>query len=589
MLGNYGIMLIIDLTSQQVTEKKIEEKVYKEYLGGKGLGTYLLLNMLPPDTDPLSPENLLIFTTGPAVDTVLAPASRYGVFSKSPQTGFYSESYSGGHLPPVMKRTGYDALVIKGAASKPCYIHVSDQGVTFHDAALIWGEESYAAEEAILAALGVKGAQALVIGPAGERMIRFACIKNNRWRSAGRTGLGAVMGSKKLKGIAFSGSSKVSIADEEGLKKWNRDFISRTKDSPEAQLYRHKGTPAMVAISNKLGFFPTRYWSEGTLEGWENISADYMKEQMEVKSKGCYRCFFTCGKLTTALKGRHQGLQVEGPEFETIYSFGGLCCITEMEEILYLNDLCDRWGVDTMSAGNIAAFAIEAGMRGKLKTAPKYNDPDSVANFLQGVIEGKGEGALFSRGLKSAAKELGMDDFAIHVKGLEPAGYDPRVLKGMGLGYSTSSRGACHLRATFYKPEVAGIIDPAVVKDKARLFVEYEDKMNIYDCFIYCRFYRDLIHWEELIRNIHMLTGEFYSMAGLRFMAGRIQNMTRLFNIREGADYADDMLPKRFMQDPINEDRNLISEEDIKKMLSDYYLLRGWDDQGVPPDVGLYN
>ncbi len=583
MYSTFGKLLLIDLTKADIVEKELEEDIFQKYLGGKGLGSYLLMKMLPPGTDPLAPENVLIFTTGPAADTTLAPASRFGVFSKSPATGFYSESYSGGHLPPVMKRTGYDAIVITGAAEHPCYISISEEGVNFYDANGIWGQESYPAEEEIIKAVGIKGAQALVIGPAGEKKLPFACIKNNRWRSAGRTGLGAVMGSKHLKGIVFSGSAKVAPFDEEALNTWSRNFFQRYKDSPEARLYQEKGTPALVAVTNSSGCFPTRYWSAGKLEGWEKISADYMQEKMAVKSRGCYRCFFACGKLTTVKEGRHLGLKVEGPEFETIYAFGGLCCLPQMEEILYLNDLCDRWGIDTISAGNISAFAIEAGLRGKLDNPPRYGDADSIAGFLEQVVEGKGDGKLFAGGLKEAARLLEMEDFAIHVKGLEPAGYDPRVLKGMGLAYATSDRGACHLRATFYKPELSGMIDPGQIKGKARMFIDYEDRLNIYDCLIFCRFYRDLIHWEQLIEILYLLTGNRYSLADLHSFASRIQTLTRLFNYREGATRADDLLPRRLVTEAINDGENLISQEELEHMLQDYYLLHGWDQNGVPP------
>lgn len=583
MLGSFGKMLIIDLTKSDITVKDLDPEISKNFLGGKGLGSYLLMKMLPPGIEPLSADNVLIFATGPAVDTVLAPASRYGVFSKSPATGLYSESYSGGHLPPLIKRTGYDAIVIKGAAPKPSFISITEDGVIFYDAADIWGWECYDAEEALKKSVGIKGAQALVIGPAGERKISFSCIKNNRWRSAGRTGLGAVMGSKNLKGIVFSGSAKASLADEEGLKKWNRSFFDLHKNSQAARMYREKGTPALVEITNNAGCFPTRYWSEGRLDNWENISADYMQNNMEVKSRGCYRCFFACGKLTTVLHGDHKGLQVEGPEFETIYAFGGLCCIASMEDILYLNDLCDRWGIDTISAGNIAAFAIEAGLKGRLTKAPSYGDSDSIAAFLKSIVDGKDEGALFSGGIKKAAEALEMEDFAIHVKGLEPAGYDPRVLKGMGLAYATSDRGACHLRTTFYKPELSGMIDPAQVKEKARLFVDYEERLNIYDCLIFCRFYRDLIHWEELITILFLLTGKRYGLTELRSVAGRIQTLTRLINLREGATRADDILPKRLLTESINEGKSLITREELDLMLDDYYLLQGWDEKGIPP------
>jgi aldehyde:ferredoxin oxidoreductase len=583
--GSHGKLLLIDLSKSDITEKGIGEEIIKNYIGGKGLGSYLLLKMLPPEVDPLSADNLLIFTTGPAVDTVLSPASRYGVFSKSPATGLYAESYSGGHLPPLMKRTGYDALIISGKSPKPCYISISEEGVSFFSAEEIWGRESYEAEEILLKDTGLKNAQALVIGPAGEKMLPFACIKNNRWRSAGRTGLGAVMGSKNLKGIVFSGNTKASIADEEGLKEWNQRFYQNHKDSPAARLYRRKGTPALVAVTNNAGCFPTRYWSEGSLQGWETISAEYMQESMEVKSRACYRCFFACGKLSKVLHGRHKDLVVEGPEFETIYSFGGLCCLTEMEEILYLNDLCDRWGIDTISAGNIAAFAIEAGLKGLLSHAPSYGDAESIARFLKKVVNIEDEGAIFRHGLRKAAETLGLENFAIHVKGLEPAGYDPRVLKGMGLAYGTSDRGACHLRSTFYKPELSGMIDPGQIEGKARMFIDYEDRLNIYDCLIFCRFYRDLIHWEELITVLHLLTGVRYSAAELHLISGKIQNLTRLFNLREGATIQDDMLPKRFYDQPINNGKDIITKKEYEFMLKDYYLLRGWDEYGIPRQV----
>jgi len=482
-----------------------------------------------------------------------------------------------------MKRTGYDAIVITGAAPKPCFIHIAPEGVNFYDASGVWGQETYQAEEALLQAVGVKGAQALVIGPAGERQIRFACIKNNRWRSAGRAGLGAVMGSKNLKGIVFSGGLRAPLADEEGLATWSRAFYEKGKNSPEAAMYKNKGTPALVAVTNNASCFPSRYWSQGRLEGWEQLSAETMQANLEVKPRACYRCFFACGKLSKVLKGRHQGLVVEGPEFETLYAFGGLCCITELEEVLYLNDLCDRWGIDTITAGNLAAFAMEAGLKGRLKEAPRYGDAESVAAFLQMVVDEKGEGALFSKGIREAAKALEMEDFAIHVKGLEPAGYDPRVLKGMALAYATSDRGACHLRATFYKPELSGLIDPDQIKGKARLFIDYEDRLNIYDCMIFCRFYRDLIYWEELITVLRLITGERYSAADLHQMAGRIQTLTRLFNLREGVTRADDTLPPRLLREPINGGKNLITAGELNQMISDYYLLRGWNEEGVPP------
>lgn len=587
MTAMFGKALVVDLTGSDISEKEIKPEVQAKYLGGKGLGSYLMLKMIQPGIDPLSPQNKLIFTTGPATDTPLPPAGRYGVFSKSPQTGVFAESYSGGHVAPVMKRTGYDAIVISGAASKPCFIHISPEGVNFHDASDLWGRETNDAEEAMLEAVGIKGAQAVVIGPAGEQQIRFACIKNNRWRSAGRAGLGAVMGSKNLKGIVFSGDKKAPVAYPDELAKWCREFVASGKNKPDAISYRAKGTPNLVTAANTAGFFPTRYWHEGKMEGWEKISADYMQKEFEVKSRSCFRCFFSCGKLTRVVNGRHKGLVTEGPEYETIYSFGGLCCISDMAEIVYLNEFCDRLGIDTISAGNIAAFAIEAGLKGKLSHAPVYGDADSIVEFLKSVIERRGEGAIFADGIREAARQLELDDLAIHVKGMEPAGYDPRCLKGMALAYATSDRGACHLRSTFYKAELSGMIDRNQIDGKARMFVDFEDRLNIFDTLIFCRFYRDQIQWEQLIEVIYLLTGERHSIGGLRNIAARVQDATRRFNLREGVTRADDTLPPRFFQEPINEGKDVVSPEDLEQMLDEYYKLRGWNEQGVPPNSCL--
>lgn len=584
MAAMFGKVLVIDLTGSNISEKKIGPEVQAKYIGGKGLGSYLMLKMIQPGINPLSPQNKLIFATGPATDTPLPPAGRYGVFSKSPQTGVYAESYSGGHVAPVMKRTGYDAIVVSGAATKPCFIHISPEGVSFHDASDLWGRETYDAEKAILEAVGIKGAQVIVIGPAGEQQIRFACIKNNRWRSAGRAGLGAVMGSKNLKGIVFSGNKKVPVACPDELAKWCRDLVAGGKNKPDAIAYRAKGTPNLVTPANTVGFFPTRYWHEGKMKDWEKISADYMQKEFEVKSRSCYRCFFSCGKLTRVIKGRHQGLVTEGPEYETIYSFGGLCCISDMAEIVYLNEFCDRQGIDTISAGNIAAFAIEAGLKGRLSGAPKYGDPDSIAEFLKSVIERRGEGAMFADGIREAARQLDLEDFAIHVKGLEPAGYDPRCLKGMALAYATSDRGACHLRSTFYKAELSGMIDRNQIDGKARLFVDFEDRLNIFDTLIFCRFYRDQFQWEQLIEVIYLLTGERHSIGSLRQIAARVQDATRWFNLREGITRADDMLPPRFFREAINEGEDIVSLKDLEQMLDEYYTLRGWNNEGVPPN-----
>ncbi len=582
--GNHGKLLRINLEEKKFTVEEIGAEVFQRCIGGKGLGTHLLLEEVDPKVDPLAPENKIIFTTGPACDTQIAASSRYGVFSKSPLTGIYAESYSGGHVAPQMKRSGFDAFILEGSSSTPVYLHINNGGVTFHEADNLWGLDSYQAEDRMKEEVGIKAAQALVIGPAGENLVKFACIKNNYWRSAGRGGMGAVLGSKKIKGLVFSGDVRAPQADPELLKQYISDLKEKGRDNPGVKAYYTYGTPMMVAMLNEVNSFPTRYWHQGKMENWQQISAETMQDTMEVRSKACRGCFMACGKLTTVLRGRHRGLQIEGPEFETIYALGGLCCIDSLEEIVYLNDLCDRLGLDTISAGNLAAFAMEAGVKGKLEDAPLYGDVDAVARLFNDIASRRGLGELLSQGIVAASARLGLEDLAIHVKGMEPPGYDPRYLKGMGLGYAISDRGACHLRATFYKPELSGMIPPEQVEGKAELFIDFEDRMTLFDCLIYCRFYRDMVTWDDLAVVVEATTGQKRNKEELKSIANDIVSRARRFNLEAGVTRADDTLPARFFDEPLDKaGQQVITRQELDFMVGEYYRLRGWDEQGVPP------
>jgi aldehyde:ferredoxin oxidoreductase len=575
MKGFFNQLLRINLSKQKSTVEPIPEPVLRSYLGGKGLGSYLLLKENPPHIDPFSPENHLIFTLGPLADTPFYGSSRYAVFTKSPQTGIYSESYSGGKITLPLSRTGYDAIIIEGRSNHPIFLEISDKEVIFHSASSLWGKETYEAEEAILKKVG-KGSGALVIGPAGENLVKFAVIDSEHWRSLGRAGIGAVMGSKKLKGIAFHGKKRREVADPYSLKRLAREFKDRVKGNQIIHMYKKYGTPMLVSIMNTIGAFPTQYWSKGSLEGWEGISAESLMERCEVNSIACPYCFMACGKISEVKQGRHRGLRIMGPEYETIYAFGGLCMVKSIEEIIYLNDLCDRLGMDTITAGNLAAFAIEASKIKKIKENLDYGDVDGIAEILTKIAYRKGVGRILSEGVRHAASVWGMEDKAIHVKGLEPAGFDPRVLKGMGLAYATSDRGACHLRATFYKSELSGQIDPNQIKGKAKLFVDYEDKMTLFDALILCRFYRDLITWKDLQEIIKSTCNLSLKKKELKTTASGIINLARAFNQQEGVTKKEDKLPRRFFREVLQGTEKTIHSEDLDFMLKEYYKLRGW-------------
>ncbi len=431
--------------------------------------------------------------------------------------------------------------------------------------------------------MGDPDAAAAAIGPGGERQVRFATISNDKWHHAGRTGVGAVMGSKKIKAIVFRGSSRRQPADPESLENHWRAILAASKAHAGVAAYRKYGTTLVVRLTNLAGAFPTRYWTRGSREDWEQqISGDALLEKCKVKSIACPRCTIACCKSSEVLSGRHEGLVTKGPEYETIYTFGGLCMVEDIEDIAFLNQLCGRLGIDTITAGNLVAFAMLASEKGVLKEKIPFGDVDAIADTLEQIAERRGIGASLSMGIVATAREWGMEDEAVHVKGLEPAGFDPRSLKGMGLSYAVNARGACHLRATFYKPELSGEIEPDQIEQKADLFLDYEDRATLFDTLILCRFFRDLVGWDELGTIIRATTGMELGKEGLQRIASNVVDATRIFNLREGLTQADDSLPEPILANPLADSGKGIDRRDLRKMVADYYRLRGWDERGVP-------
>ncbi|MFO7459158.1 MAG: aldehyde ferredoxin oxidoreductase family protein [Desulfatiglandales bacterium] len=588
MFGSYGRILVVNVTDRSFQIESLPDEVLEKYVGGKGLATRLLLDRNPPGFSPYAEENHLIFATGPVCQSALWGGSRYGVFTKSPLTGLYSESYSGGKVPEAIDSSGFDAVVIRGIAKAPTALSVHPEGCEFFDAGDLWGADTYRTEEEArkrfaIPGKGFKKPGAVVIGPAGENLVRFAVIENDLWRSAGRTGSGAVMGAKKVKAVVFQGDRRRALADPQGAADYAKAFSKRNVEHPGVKAYKSLGTTMMVTIMNRVQAFPAKYWSQGTCDHWEKISGERFHQEHEIKPSACLKCFMACGRKATLMSGRHRGLVIEGPEYETIYAFGGLCMINDIREIAHLNDMCDRLGMDTITAGNLCAFTMEAAKQKKVDYPLEYGDARGVADLLNLISERRGVGDVLAEGIVHAAKAWDLEEFAVHVKGMEPAGYEPRVLKGMGLAYATSDRGACHLRTTFYKPELAGLIAPDAVKGKAEMLVEYEDRLNIFDSLIFCRFYRDLYPWEELEKIVSLVTGNPLSTQDLRKKASLIVDMTRAFNLREGLKPEQDRLPPRLCREVLPSGHG-ITEQELATMVKEYYRHRGWDDGGIPPE-----
>lgn len=591
MLPSYGgSILHVDLSRKHVDKRVFSEDLCKRFIGGKGFGTKLLYDLEVEDADPLSPNNPLIITVGPAAGTLIPLASKVNFNFKSPLTKCYGESQMGGYFAPKLKWAGYDVILIRGASDKPVYLYVDENGGELRDASHLWGKTTQETEAEIKKDVG-KDAAVLEIGPAGEKLVKFACICHAEgWRQAGRAGVGAVMGSKKLKAVAVDSDRKeVEVFDLEMVRGVVNDVNEHIKRDPVGTLaenYRKYGTARMVEVANELRFFPTRYWHDVFFEKYEEIGPKAMSKYV-TSSRACWNCPFACGKLVEIRDGPYAGTKVEGPEYETIFAFGGLCEIDDIAAIAKINELCDIYGIDTITMGNVAGFAIEAYKMGKLEVGRSldYSDPEAVIWLIEQIVNREGVGDILAEGVKSAAAALNVSDLAIETRGLEPPGYDPRSLKGMALAYALSSRGACHLRAIMYAADLSGNVDRfSIPTEKVSIYLDNEDRYNIFDTLVLCRFGRNIYGWERLVRIVKGLTGLNYDVDYLKKISQKIQTLIRLFNIKCGCDHREDKVSKRFMNEPVKVGEKILTvdEKELQNALNQYYLKRGWDERGIP-------
>jgi len=575
MKGCYGKMLTIDLDARQEKSEAIPDQVFADYLGGKGLGAWLLKQLNPPGVDPLAPENRLILTTGPACGFPVWGANRYAAFTKSPLTGIFAESYAGGRAFQPMSAVGYDAFVLSGKLDNWGCLEIAPEGVKFHDAAALLGKDALETERILRERFPGRECAVLTIGPAGENLVRYAYVNNDFGRCLGRTGIGAVLGSKRIKALVFRGGLVKEAADPELLAHLRKEWGKKWRDHPTTAAYHDKGTSMVVDLTNDAEAFPSRYWQEGRVAHWKQINASALHRDLAVKPKACTYCFMACTRQSVVTGGRHEGLKLDGPEYETIYAFGGLNLVEDIREIAYLNDLCDRLGMDTMTAGNVTAFAIEAAKRGRIDFAIDYGQVDRIAELLKMIAMREGIGDLLAEGVREAARRLDLEEISIQFNGMEPAGYDPRSLEGMALAYAVSDRGACHLRTTFYKPELSGMIDPHCNEGKAEMFLEYEDRLALFDCLIVCRFFRDFYYYEELAAILKGTLGLEMSEADLKAAAARIAAVIREFNLQEGLQPADDAVPEFFFTHPVGNAAYKLDHRRFNELLTDYRRLRG--------------
>ena len=591
MYGYSGRFAIINLSDGSSKIISPQEGLYRKYLGGRGFGGKILIELTGKTTDPLGEDNVVVIATGPLTGTLIPMNSRAHFVFKSPLTGGWGESSMGGSFPCYLKWSGYDALVITGKSEKPVYIHVRPDGIDIEDAKDIWGLDCYEAEKELVSRGGGIGqCRAIVIGPAGENLVRYACVthgflelKIGRGGQAGRTGVGAVFGSKKLKGIVVTIEEKsVEVADPEGVRELTRDLVKELVK--KGARLREYGTSAMIDIANAMRFLPTRYWSLTSYTHIGKVSSGAMKESIVKSVLACTNCPIACGRLSKA-KTIIGELTIEGPEYETLYVMGPLAQLDSLEHIVLINEYADKLGIDTISLGNVLAFAVEAYKRGALRTPYElgYGDINGYISLIEDIAYQKTQhGKILAQGVREASKALGVEDIAVHVRGLEPPGYDPRGLYSMYVAYFSSPRGACHLRTMAYMIDIRGLAgDPTEAsRRKVETVIEWEDWCSLFDSLTLCKFGRDVYSFERMCEVLKVVTGVDYTVEHLKLIARRITTIAHTYErnvLGRGKEY--DTIPKR-LKITSEDGVKPIDPKDLDSLMKNYYEIRGFTTDG---------
>ena len=606
MSGFMGKILRVDLTHRKVSEEPLPRGDASLLLGGCGLATKYLFQELKPGVDPLGPENKLIFMSGPLTGTLSPSSGKYNAVTKSPLTGLWGQSGSGGKWGRELKRSGFDGIIIEGASEKPVYLIIDNGKVTFNDASGLWGKDVFDTTTILEQQLG-KGFCIACIGTGGENLVKYATIMNERHRALGRGGFGAVMGSKKLKAVAVKGEMKIPIFDKDAFEaaaKVASDFIDESLLKITLEVY---GTSMVLDLVNVKGGLPTRNWQSGVCAYADKINAPAINDKILVGRKACYACPIACGRLIDIKTGKY-AIKGEGPEYESIGTFGSMCDISDIEAITYAHILCNDLGLDTVSAGSTIAFAMECYEKGILKkkdTGGKeilFGNADTMVDLVRSIAARQGIGDLMAEGTRRMAAQLGhgSERFAMNVKGMELPAYDCRATKITGLAYVTANRGGDHITAYVQGPTFLDIpfliVEENTIEDvtkenplEAKVVKDMEDALTTFDALGACKFMGMALMADDLLPVINAATGWNLDVAGFRRSGERIFNLARAFNVREGLRRKDDTLPKRLLEDPLPDGPAAGLTVDLDPLLDAYYEFRGWDKQtGIPTREKLH-
>jgi aldehyde:ferredoxin oxidoreductase len=595
--GYQGKILRVDLTNEKITTEPLNKEWAKQFIGGKGLGARYLFEELKPGTDPLSPDNILSIWTGPLVGTLTPLTGRYVLVTKSPLTGTFLDSYAGGFFGSELKYTGFDGVIIKGKAKKLSYLWINDGKAEIRDAKNLAGKDTFKTEELVRKETGHKFTRVASIGPAGEKLGLISSVTSDITRNAARGGTGAVFGSKNLKAVAVKGSMGVEVQNIEEFTKMAKEMVLKdVVENPDHAGMITDGTPILVAMSNDAGILPTKHWRTGVFEGSKGIDSEAVKSRVLVRKKACFDCAIACGSYSKVNSGIFKGAATEGPEYETLGLCGSNCGIGNVEAVVKFVEDCDRLGLDSISVGNVVALAMDLFEKGVLTKKDtggldlKFGNEEAYAKMPSMIANRHAIGNILADGAKRAAKKIGKgaEKLTVEVKGLEYPAYDPRGTIGMALAYATSDRGACHLRAWPVAADAYGSQDPWNPEGKAAICVEDQTRTSVKWSFIFCDFYS--VNFPNMAKYYSAVTGVQSSEEHLRKVGRRIWNLTRAFNVREGFTRKDDTMPERMEKEPLPDGKpkgHVVPRADFEKMLSEYYKLWGWDDQGRPTKKAL--
>lgn len=614
MFGFNGKILKVDLNSQKIDVEVLDEKFYRKYLGGRNFGLYYLTREMSPNIDPLSPENILVFATGVTTGVPLTGFCRHSVVAKSPLTNGFGEAEAGGFWGAELKFAGFDAVAIKGASPKPVYLWVHDGEAEIRDASGLWGQLTKDTQKAIREELKDPLVRVAQIGPAGEKLVRYACIMNDLKYANGRSGLGAVMGSKNLKAIAVRGHNKLEFKDPEKIKELAKWHSENWLKHPGALARSRLGTSDGLLAMNADGILPTRNFLKGSFDHAEDISGEKMKDTILIGTEGCYACSIRCKRVVKGKPPYETDPNYGGPEYETIAAFGSLCEVSDLNAISYANQLCNAYGMDTISAGCTIAFAMECFENGVLTNDEtshidlRFGNTEAMVKLVDMIAKREGLGDILAEGVMRASQRIGKgsEKYAMHVKGKEVPMHEPRGKTGLALQYTLSPSGADHMQAAHdpvFQANVEnikplGIIEPvdrlSLGPDKVRLFKYLQLWWNLLDCLCVCKFViaphgAGVFKINHLVDIVNAVTGWNTSLLELMMASDRSISLAREFNLREGFTKEDDRLPVRFYEPLEFGPRKgaRVSERDLNEAISIYYGMMGWDRTGKPETVKL--